>query len=71
MVRMPGAQKAARYPADCRMEDEMTSNQYWWPDQLNLKMLRKNSPLSDPMGKDFSYAEAFKTLDLDELKNGH
>ncbi len=46
----------------------MTSNQYWWPDQLNLKALRQNSPLSDPMGKDFSYAEAFKTLDLDELK---
>ena len=46
----------------------MTSNQYWWPDQLNLKALRQNSPLSDPMGKDFSYAEAFKTLDPDELK---
>ncbi len=46
----------------------MTSNQDWWPNQLNLKNLRKNSPLSDPMGKDFSYAEAFKTLDLDELK---
>ena len=46
----------------------MTSNQYWWPDQLNLKGLRQNSPLSDPMGKDFSYAEAFKTLDIDALK---
>ena len=46
----------------------MTSNQYWWPDQLNLKGLRSNSPLSDPMGKDFNYAEAFKTLDLDALK---
>ena len=46
----------------------MTSNQYWWPDQLNLKALRQNSPLSDPMGQDFNYAEAVKTLDLDELK---
>ncbi len=46
----------------------MTSNQYWWPDQLNLKGLRSNSPLSDPMGQDFNYAEAFKTLDLDALK---
>ena len=46
----------------------MTSNQYWWPDQLNLKGLRSNSPLSDPMGKDFNYAEEFKTLDLDVLK---
>ena len=46
----------------------MTSNQDWWPDQLNLKVLRQNSPLSDPMGEDFNYAEAVKTLDVDELK---
>ena len=46
----------------------MTSNQYWWPDQLSLKGLRSNSPLSDPMGKDFNYAEEFKTIDLDALK---
>ena len=46
----------------------MTSNQYWWPDQLNLKALRKNSPVSDPMGRDFNYAEEFKTLDVDQLK---
>ena len=46
----------------------MTSNQYWWPDQLNLKGLRSNSPLSDPMGTDFNYAEEFKTIDLDALK---
>ena len=46
----------------------MTSNQYWWPDQLNLKVLRHNSPLSDPMDKDFNYAEAVKTIDVDELK---
>ena len=46
----------------------MTTNQYWWPNQLNLKALRQNSPLSDPMGSDFSYAEAVKTLDVDALK---
>ena len=46
----------------------MTSNQYWWPDQLNLKALRQNSPLSDPMGEDFDYAEAVATLDVDALK---
>ena len=46
----------------------MTSNQYWWPDQLSLKALRQNSPLSDPMDKDFDYAEAVKTLDVDALK---
>jgi len=46
-----------------------TSNQHWWPNQLNLKVLQQNSPLSDPMGKDFNYAEEFKTLDLNELKS--
>ena len=46
----------------------MTSNQYWWPDQLNLKVLRQNSPLSDPMDEDFDYAEAVKTLDVEALK---
>ena len=44
------------------------ANQQWWPDQLNLKILHQNSPSSNPMGEDFNYAEAFKTLDLDELK---
>ena len=44
------------------------SNQDWWPNQLNLKFLRQNSPLSNPMGNDFNYAEEFKTLDLDALK---
>ncbi len=46
----------------------MPSNQDWWPNQLDLKILRQNSPLSYPMGADFSYAEEFKTLDLDALK---
>ena len=46
----------------------MPTNQYWWPDQLNLKVLRQNSPLSDPLGRDFDYAEALKTLDVDALK---
>ncbi|MCP5085979.1 MAG: catalase/peroxidase HPI [Rhodobacteraceae bacterium] len=44
------------------------SNQHWWPNQLNLKMLSQNSPLSDPMPEGFDYAEEFKTLDLDALK---
>ena len=46
----------------------MTTNQDWWPNQLNLKILRENSPASDPMDSDFSYAEAVKTLDVDALK---
>jgi catalase-peroxidase len=44
------------------------SNQDWWPNQLNLKVLHQHSPLSNPMGKDFNYAEEFKTVDLDALK---
>ena len=44
-----------------------TSNQHWWPNQLNLKVLHQNSSLSDPMGTEFKYAEEFKTLDLDAL----
>ena len=46
----------------------MTTNQDWWPNQLNLKVLRENSPASDPMDAGFSYAEAVKTLDVDALK---
>jgi len=44
------------------------SNRDWWPNQLNLKILHQKSPLSDPMGGDFDYAEEFKTLDLAALK---
>ncbi|NUM53267.1 MAG: catalase/peroxidase HPI [Candidatus Hydrogenedentes bacterium] len=44
------------------------ANQHWWPNQLNLKMLRQNSPESNPMDKSFNYAEEFKKLDLDALK---
>ncbi len=42
-------------------------NRDWWPDALDIEMLHKNSTLSDPMGKDFDYAEEFKTLDLDAV----
>jgi len=46
-----------------------TSNRDWWPNQLNLNILRQNFPLSNPMGKDFNYAEEFKKLDLEAVKN--
>ena len=46
----------------------MTTNQTWWPDQLNVKPLRQNSPMSDPMDEDFDYAEAVKSLDVEALK---
>jgi len=40
----------------------------WWPNQLNLKVLHQNCPLSNPMGKEFNYAEEFKKLDLAAVK---
>ena len=45
-----------------------TSNRDWWPNQLNLKILHQNSPLGNPMGEAFDYAEEFNTLDLAALK---
>lgn len=44
------------------------SNQDWWPNQLNLKILHQNSEKSDPMAPGFNYADAFKSLDLKALK---
>jgi catalase-peroxidase len=44
------------------------SNRDWWPNALDLRQLQQNSPLTDPMGGDFNYAEEFKTLDLAALK---
>jgi catalase-peroxidase len=44
------------------------SNQDWWPNRLNLSALHTHHPAGDPMGDDFNYAEEFKTLDLDAVK---
>jgi catalase-peroxidase len=43
-------------------------NRDWWPNQLNLNILRQHSSLSNPMGEDFSYAKEFKSLDLEAVK---
>ena len=45
----------------------ITANQHWWPDQLNLRILRQNHPQTDPMGEGFDYAEEFKSLDFNAL----
>jgi catalase-peroxidase len=45
-----------------------TSNQDWWPNKLNLKILHQHSPQANPMGESFNYAEAFKSLDFAALK---
>src|SRR5215207_6024508 len=44
------------------------ANRGWWPDRLNLKVLAKNPAVANPLGEEFNYAEAFKSLDLDEVK---
>src|SRR3954464_12567087 len=44
------------------------TNKDWWPDQLDFSVLHKHSPLSNPLGEDFNYADEFKTLDLEALK---
>ncbi len=45
-----------------------TANQHWWPNQLNLRILSQNSSKVDPMGEEFDYAKAFKSLDLKAIK---
>ncbi|WP_336719999.1 peroxidase family protein, partial [Chryseobacterium indologenes] len=45
-----------------------TQNSDWWPDQLRVDLLRQHSSLSDPMDKDFDYAQAFASLDLEAVK---
>lgn len=46
-----------------------TRNRDWWPNQLKLNILRQHSALSNPMGESFNYAEEFKSLDLNAVKN--
>ena len=49
-------------------QGEPKSNQFWWPEQINLNPLRQHSVESNPMGEDFNYAEAFSNLDLAAVK---
>ncbi|HEY2705528.1 MAG TPA: catalase/peroxidase HPI [Candidatus Dormibacteraeota bacterium] len=55
-------------PAPTPTSSRPRSNQDWWPNQLDLQVLHQHSPLSNPMGEDFNYAEEFRTLDLGALK---
>ncbi|MDH3214427.1 MAG: catalase/peroxidase HPI [Myxococcales bacterium] len=49
-------------------QDESKSNQFWWPERLDLSPLRDHDPSSNPYGEDFDYAEAFASLDLEAVK---
>ena len=48
-------------------QDKAVTNEYWWPNRLDLKPLRNNSPASNPLGADFDYAKAFESLDLEAV----
>ncbi len=63
-----GAQCPFGHGSQTRQDTRGTSNQEWWPEQLNLSILRQHSRESNPMDESFSYAEAFKSLDLDAVK---
>jgi catalase-peroxidase len=45
-----------------------TRNEEWWPNRLNLDILRQHAPASNPLGEEFNYAEAFQSLDLEGVK---
>ena len=53
---------------DDHVAAEQPTNDYWWPNRLDLDALRAHSPQSNPLGDDFNYAEAFEALDLEALK---
>ena len=55
-------------PSPTPKEHRPSSNRDWWPNQLDLQVLHQHSPLSNPMGEDFTYAEEFRTLDVEALK---
>jgi catalase-peroxidase len=58
----------AEQPAKSESSKKVFTNKDWWPNQLDLSLLRKNSNLSDPMNPDFSYSKSFNTLDYLALK---
>ncbi|MGV3596222.1 MAG: catalase/peroxidase HPI [Bacteroidota bacterium] len=64
----PQGQKKLDDSAVVNINKKTTTNTDWWPNQLNLKVLRQHSALSNPMGEDFDYAKAFDSLDLKALK---
>jgi catalase-peroxidase len=49
--------------------DQPKTNQFWWPEQLDVSSLRDHDSRSNPLGEDFNYGKAFNLLDLDAVKN--
>ncbi|RUO63102.1 catalase/peroxidase HPI [Pseudidiomarina insulisalsae] len=59
--------KPKRQEWGARTTHRLQGNEHWWPDQLNLSILRQKHPDASPFGPDFSYADAFSQIDVDEL----
>ena len=68
VVAGPGAKPDTTTEAAKATRAQVMSNQFWWPERLDLSPLRQHADESDPMGKDFKYAEGFKKLDLKAVK---
>ena len=68
MLRVVFAVLLAMPTAAVGAADAPRTNQFWWPDQLDLSPLRQHATESNPLGKDFDYAEAFAQLDLEAVK---
>jgi len=68
-VTTSDAPSAARCPVmhSDHLAVGITANQHWWPNQLNLRVLRQNPPKANPMGEEFNYAKECKSLDVDAL----
>lgn len=60
--------QAAEAKSAAAQSSAVTTNAYWWPEQLDLSPLRQHGAESNPYGADFNYAKAFKSLDLDAVK---
>lgn len=59
---------SAFHAVSAQAADKATSNQFWWPEKLDLRPLRQHAKASNPLGEDFNYAEEFKKLDLNAVK---
>lgn len=62
------AMSALSIPSAGHAQASVSSNQFWWPDKLDVSPLRQPAPQSNPMGDDFDYASEFNSLDLDAVK---
>ncbi len=66
-INEPAGDKTPVPEGHVKHPTEGGANRDWWPNQLNLKILRKHHPAADPMGEEFDYAAEFDSLDLDAL----